>query len=263
MRSAHHQRGAAGQSPALVLSLVVVAFFVVAPYVPQLEDMWIVTSRQRLSEWILGRIETLFDDYGYYVVFVGVLLENSLFLGLLVPGAIILMLGGLSAENGSINAWLVAVLGIIATIIGDTISYFIGRFGFARMLERSSMAPAFEKFRKRIEKHTSWIIVSYHFAGQTRVIGPAASGMFRIPFARWAPYDYGGGAAWVVTFTLLGIFLGLGGLEFDDTQRVSQVIDMIVLGSIAVAAFLSFRGPGDAGARRARETVTVPVAEDE
>ena len=51
---------------------------------------------RRFSEWLIGKTEDLFREYGYYVVFFGVLAENSMFLGLFVPGAIILILGGLS-----------------------------------------------------------------------------------------------------------------------------------------------------------------------
>ena len=68
---------------------------------------------QRLSVWGLDKVEQLFDDYGYYVVFIGVLVENSMFLGLLVPGAVILILAGLAAENGSINIWYVFGLAIV------------------------------------------------------------------------------------------------------------------------------------------------------
>ena len=47
---------------------------------------------RRFSEWLVAKTEDLFREYGYYVVFFGVLAENSMFLGLFVPGAIILIL---------------------------------------------------------------------------------------------------------------------------------------------------------------------------
>ena len=99
---------------------------------------------QRFSEWLLRRLESLFAEYGYLVVFLGVLLENSMFLGLLVPGSIILILGGLSAQNGSINIWYVIALAIAGTIIGDTLSYVVGRLGLTRRLADGSFGGAME-----------------------------------------------------------------------------------------------------------------------
>jgi undecaprenyl-diphosphatase len=221
---------------------------------------------QRFSEWILGKVERLFANYGYYVVFIGVLVENSMFLGLLVPGAVILILAGLAAENGSINIWYVFALAFTATIIGDTVSYLIGRLGWTRVLERTGMGPAIEKLREPMHAHSVWIILSYHLAGYSRVVGPAAAGIFRIPYRRWAPLDHAGGAIWVLLYTGIGVALGLGGVEFGDTKRTVQVLEWFFLGVFAVVIFIVFvraarRGDrGDEAPRAA--TVIVPVDEE-
>lgn len=195
---------------------------------------------QRLSEWALEKVERLFANYGYWVVFIGVLIENSMFLGLFVPGAIILILAGLSAENGSINIWYVLGLALIATIIGDTISYWIGRFGWSKVLDRFGMSESLERVRGPMESNQTWIILGYHLAGYSRAIGPAAAGIFRIPFRRWAPLDYLGGAIWVFLYTGIGYALGLAGVEFGDTKRTVNILEIVLLGMFALAIFLAF-----------------------
>jgi undecaprenyl-diphosphatase len=226
---------------------------------------------QRFSEWALDKVERLFDEYGYYVVFIGVLVENSMFLGLLVPGAIILILAGLAAENGSINIWYVFGLAIVATIIGDTISYTIGRLGWGRFIERTGMGAAIEKVRGPMESHTAWIILSYHLAGYSRVVGPLAAGLFRIPFRRWAPLDYAGGTIWVLIYTGAGMILGLAGVEFGDTKRLVQLLEWFFLSLFAVAIVVTYvrtmrsrtgddNGAPPSGSRRAA-SVAVPVDE--
>lgn len=253
---------------ASMIALAVAFTFFVLPHISPFETLnYYLTSVQRLSRWMLGQIQELFADYGYYVVFIGVLLENSMFLGLLVPGALILILGGLAAENGSINVWWVIALGITATIIGDTISYMIGRAGWTRVLQRGSMGEAIERVRVQMESHSSWIILMYHFAGYSRVVGPAAAGMFRIPYRKWAFFDYMGGALWVVAFTTLGYILGVAGLDFSDTRQVAQVIEWIVLALLVIAVVAVYTravrttrddsGDGGDGGRPA--TVIVPV----
>src|SRR3972149_4625399 len=84
-------------------------------------------------------VHSLYDDYGYWVVFLGTLLENKLFLGLVLPGVIVVILAGLSAEDGSISVPLAVALGIAGTVTGDTISYCLGRFGWRRLGQGQAM----------------------------------------------------------------------------------------------------------------------------
>ncbi|MDP9236090.1 MAG: DedA family protein [Chloroflexota bacterium] len=236
----------------LALAAVVAAFLL--PRLSPFEGLnQYLNFAQRFSEWTLRKLESLFKDYGYWVVFFGVLLENSMFLGLLVPGAIILILAGLAAQNGAINIWYVLALGITATIIGDTLSYGVGRLGWARVLERGSLAPMMERVRTSMDSSRTWIILAYHFAGYSRVVGPAAAGLFRIPYRKWAPLDYAGGSLWVFVYTMLGVVLGLFGVEFGDTKRMVNLFEIfftvLLVAAVAGALYRSRRsGPNTSAA---------------
>ena len=210
--------------------------FFVLPHVSPFGTLnYYLSSFQRLSQWMLGKLENLFADYGYYVVFLGVFLENAMFLGFLVPGSVILILAGLSAQNGSINIWFVFGLAVSATILGDTLSYMVGRMGWAKAIEKGAAGGMVERLRGAMETNHVWIILGYHWAGYSRAIGPAAAGLFRIPYRRWAPLDYTGGAVWAIAYTMLGVLLGALGLEFSDTKTLVKLLEFLFLG-IFVAA---------------------------
>ncbi len=219
---------------------------------------------QRLSAWILARLQSLFKDYGYYVVFFGVLAENSMMLGLLVPGTIVLILAGLSAQNGSINLPLVIALGVVAAVIGDTVSYQIGRLGWTRMFDRFGLSEMIEKVRGPMESNRRWIILAYHFAGYSRAVGPIAAGIFRIPFRKWAPFDYSGATVWVLLYVMIGVVLGLAGVKFNDTERMARLLEIFFTGLLVVAlvaaVWRSLRR--QAAADRAPGAIAVPT-EDE
>ncbi|MEX2245568.1 MAG: DedA family protein [Dehalococcoidia bacterium] len=245
--------------------------FVVLPRVSPYEGLnENINVFQRFTEWMLDRLETLFKDWGYYVVFLGVLAENSIFFGLIVPGSVILILGGLSAENGSINIWWVLGLGIAGTIIGDTLSYTIGRLGWTRALERGSLGDMIGRVRERMEQHTNWLILAYHFAGYSRVVGPTAAGLFRIPYRRWAPLDYAGGIAWVIAFTMLGVVVGLFGVEFGDTKTMVRLLELFFLVILGVMIFAAYsrttRAPAEPDEEirggRPGAPVIIPVEDD-
>jgi len=180
-------------------------------------------------------MESLFRDYGYYVVFFGVLAENSMLLGLLVPGTIVLILAGLSAENGAINLPAVVALGIAGALLGDTISFALGRLGWSRVFDRFGISEMIEKVRGPMESNRRWILFVYHFAGYSRAVGPIAAGIFRIPYRKWAPFDYAGATVWVFVYVAIGVVLGLFGLQFGDSKRMAQFIELFFTGLLIVA----------------------------
>ena len=248
------------------LALGFALVFFVLPYVSPFGTLnQYLHAPQRLSEWTLRKLEQLFTNYGYYVVFFGLLMENAMFLGLIVPGSIILILAGLAAENGSINIALVLALGIAGTIIGDTMSYFIGRMGWSRFLERGSIGAMMEKFRGAMDRNHTWIILGYHFAGYSRVVGPAGAGMFGVPYRKWAPLDHVGATAWVTLYVMIGFVLGLFGLEFGNTKTMARLLEVFFTALIVVAVAIAWwrtsrHARSDDGSGGGTDANPIPVA---
>src|SRR5439155_14607441 len=120
-----------------------------------------------------------------------------------------------------------------------------GRFGWRQSFERGSMGKMIERVRTRMDSNRTWIILAYHFAGYSRAVGPLASGLFKIPYRKWAPLDYVGATAWVLVYALIGVVLGLFGLEFGDTKTMARFLELfftaLIAGAIAIAVFRSVR----------------------
>jgi membrane-associated protein len=206
---------------------------------------WIVTlpieifhGYGSLLRWAADTVQSLFEDYGYWVVFFGTLCENTLLIGLIVPGALVVLLAGLAAHDGTIS-WPEAIaLGIAGTIFGDTISYFLGRYGWARFSETRLLRELYDKAREPLLRRGGWFVLLYHFAGYTRVIGPTAAGLLRMPFKRWAPFDYGGAVLWILCYFGIGYALGVAGLTLDSTDQYFRYVEWAIL--IAVGIWVYF-----------------------
>lgn len=207
-------------------------------------------STRTLLDWT----GTLFERQGYLVTFLGVLLENTLFFGFLVPGALLLVVAGMAAENGDVSLALVFGAGLGGALIGDTLSYLTGRYlwsrAFAKDLER-----LVGRLREPLQRNSAWLVLSYHFAGYTRMIGPTAAGLFQLPFRRWAPFDYGGVTAWVIAYLGAGYILAMFGIDLEAAKRNVRIIDLVLLAMAVVAIGLFLRnslrrreGPADAAA---------------
>jgi membrane protein DedA with SNARE-associated domain len=187
-----------------------------------------------LIESAAAAVHSLFEDYGYWVIFLGTLFENTLLLGLLVPGAFVVVLAGVNAENGVLSAPIAFLLGVLGTMIGDTISYWAGRLGWTRVQPGGSIHSFTERIREPILARGPLFVLFYHFAGYTRLFGPAAAGLLRMPYRRWAPADYGGAAVWVGAYMAIGYGLGLAGFSLDSSEKWFRVFEWGLLALVAI-----------------------------
>jgi membrane protein DedA with SNARE-associated domain len=190
-----------------------------------------------LLESAADAVRSLFESYGYWVIFLGTLFENTLLLGLLVPGVLVVILAGLNAENGLLWWPLALVLGALGTMIGDTISYFMGRFGWTKIGKGGSLHQFAERVREPLIRRGPLFVLFYHFAGYTRVMGPAAAGLLRMPYRRWAPADYTGAALWVSTYMAVGYALGAAGISLDSSDRWFRVFEWGLLILVLAGGF--------------------------
>ena len=188
-----------------------------------------------LTRQALKITKELFESYGYLTVFLAPLLENTIFLGALIPGVLVMMLAGLSAHDGLIDIWRAIPLAIAGAWIGDTISYGIGRFGWQRLGPESRLVRWSERMRGPLLENSAWLVLLYHFAGYSRLIGPAASGFIRMPLRRWLLLDYAGAAIWVAAYMAAGYLLGVFGLSLDDSDRNVRIFEAILFGLGAIA----------------------------
>jgi membrane protein DedA with SNARE-associated domain len=195
-----------------------------------------------LVRWAADSVHSLFETYGYWVVFFGTLSENVLFLGLIVPGVLVVLLAGLSAYNGSLELHWALLIGIAGTILGDTISYCMGRFGWSRFAGHSLLKGIDEKVREPLLRRGVWFVLLYHFAGYTRVVGPTAAGFLKMPYRKWAPADHLGASLWVAAYLALGYGLGAAGLDLNDTNgRWFNIMEIVLLVVVVTLGLLMFK----------------------
>ena len=104
------------------LGLVVVAIAVIAVYY--------LISRLIPHENLQGLLEDVSNALGAWTyLLVGLLafLETGAFIGLVVPGETVMLIGGAVAGQGAVDIYLLIAIGWFAAWLGDTTSFFIGR----------------------------------------------------------------------------------------------------------------------------------------
>lgn len=157
-------------------------------------------------------IKLLLDDYGYAVLFVSLMLQ---FIALPLPGQTLMSYCGYLVHIGKLNWTISITLSALGTIVGITISYFIGITLGVNFLNRYGRyvhmgSENLEKVSKWFDKYGCNILtISYFIPGIRHLTGYFA-GITKISFKKFAISAYLGAFLWSFTFITLGKFLGSG-----------------------------------------------------
>jgi membrane protein DedA with SNARE-associated domain len=170
----------------------------------------------------------LFIAYGYWIVFAAILLDNA---GLPIPGELLLLAFGMVAKDGHLDLFLGLAVAAAAALVGDSLGYWIGRLGGARLLARFG-TPRFAP------GHLS-LVFGRFVIGARMLLAPLA-GISRMPFARFAALDALGCFVWAGVFILIGY---ASGVRLEALQQGFQVVSVAAQGILvaAVAAWVVTR----------------------
>ena len=183
-----------------------------------------------------------------------------------LPGDSLLVMAGLYAAKGDLNLVLLNAIVIAAAWAGPFLSYWIG----ARMGPRLFNKPRSRFFRPEhlraahgfYERHGGKAIIIARFMPLVRTFVPVIAGMAGMQYRRYVFFTVVGGAAWVLSMTLLGYLLGV---RFPVLgQHIEKVIIVVVVLSLlpGIIGYLKARRGGKRGGAAA-EAVTAGEHEDE
>jgi membrane-associated protein len=150
-----------------------------------------------------------------------------------LPGDSLLVVAGLYAAKGDLNIVWLNLLLIPMAILGDATSYSIGfRTGpkiFNRPRSRIFRPEHIVTAHNFYEKYGGKAIILARFMPIVRTFVPVIAGVAQMTYRKFAAYNVVGGAAWVLSMTLIGYFLG----QFEIiTKHLEKVIILVVFLSI-------------------------------
>lgn len=151
--------------------------------------------------------------YGYLIIFLAALIENSAFSGLVLPGDTILVLTGFYAHGTNLSLVLLIILGWVGAVIGDTLGYLIGRAGGLPLFRK--LGRRFPWLGKRLEQshryfkdHGGKTVLTGRFVAVVRTLIPFTAGVGRMHYPTFLLYNVIGAAVQVTGLVLIGYFFG-------------------------------------------------------
>jgi len=180
-------------------------------------------------------LQWLVSNYGvwiYLILFLIIFCETGLVVTPFLPGDSLLFVAGTVAATGGMDVHLLALLLIIAAILGDTVNYWVGHYLGPRVfhyensiwLNRRHLDRAHEFY----ERHGGKTIIIARFVPIIRTYAPFVAGMGSMTYRHFLSYNIGGAVLWVVSLLYAGFFFG-------NIPIIKQNLTLVIIGIIILS----------------------------
>ena len=174
------------------------------------------------------------------LVFLLPALEASAFVGVVVPGEISVILGGVLANQHKLALAAVLVAAIAGAIIGDTIGYWVGKRYGKQLLDkipnRILKPEHVERSQHTIRQFGGRAVFLGRFTAALRALVPGMAGMSRVGYGKFLAWNALGGTLWATAFVVLGY---LAGTQYHRIEHYANYIGLGLL--VAIGVFLYVR----------------------
>ncbi|MWV27999.1 DedA family protein [Aurantiacibacter rhizosphaerae] len=171
---------------------------------------------------------------GYFGIFLLMALENII---PPVPSEVIMGIGGLLVQRGSMDFWPLLLIGTLGTVAGNYFWYWIGaKWGYKRLEPFVNNWGRWltvdwehiENAQRFFVRHGHWVVFFLRFSPFLRTIISLPAGLARMPLARFFGYTFAGSLVWNALLIKGGQWLGHW---LEDSQHI---LGYIIIGLIAL-----------------------------
>ena len=166
-------------------------------------------------------MQEFLQQYGYFALFIGTLLE----------GETILALGGLAAHQGYLSFPVVVAVAALGGFLGDQMFFWLGaRYGDTILRRFPSIAARTPRVKALLKRWDAPVIVVIRFLYGLRIAGPIVIGTAGIARWRVALFNFIGACLWAPLVAGVGYVAG-----HAMTELLTHVHEVQALVVIAVA----------------------------
>jgi membrane-associated protein len=177
----------------------------------------------------------------YVIVALVVFAEDALFVGFVLPGETLAVVGGVTASLGHTSlGWVLAVV-VLAAVIGDSVGYEVGRLFGPRVLGLKIL----ERRRKRLDSAREFLrrrggsaVFLGRWTAFFRAVMPALAGLSGMKYRVFLPWNVIGGVTWGATAVIAGF---LAGESYHRVEKwlgrgAAAVVGLVVVVALVVWA---------------------------
>jgi len=150
--------------------------------------------------------------------------------GFFLPGDSLLVTAGLFASAGDLSLTRLLVELSLAAIVGDSVSYYIGKTVGPAIFNKEDSFFFHKKHIARAQRfydtYGPKTIVLARFVPIIRTFAPVVAGVGTMSYGRFIFYNILGGIGWVCSMILIGYWLG------QSIPHIDLYVHKIILGII-------------------------------
>lgn len=191
---------------------------------------------QQVTDGIMG----LAGAPVYTIVFLLAFLETSAFIGLVVPGELAVLVGGVLAFQGKVELFPIALVAILGAVAGDSAGYSIGKRWGHRLLgtklgKRLVRPKHLDRAETFISRKGGISVLLARFTTVLRVLVPGLAGMAQMPYRIFFPYNLLGAILWAGGLTLGGYVAGNAWRNVQRyAARASAILAVLLIAALVV-----------------------------
>jgi undecaprenyl-diphosphatase len=169
----------------------------------------------------------------YLVVFIVSGLESSP-VGAVFPGVIVTLYFGSIVSQGYMAFWPCVIASIVGASIGDTVSYYVGRYGrrFFKDDHKFLSTTNLQAGHKFFDKYGAKSIIIARFIGPIRPVVPIVAGTTHMDFKMFTIWNVIGATLWSLAYLTLGVVVGkkwhIIGQYFSEAGLVLSLVGIIL-----------------------------------
>ena len=168
-------------------------------------------------------------------------LEASAFVGIIFPGEIAVVLGGVLANQGQLSLPATLIAAVAGAVIGDQVGYAVGsRWGASllrKLPDRILDDEKLDKSREYLARMGAKGVVLGRWTAALRALIPGLAGMSSMPYGRFAVANVIGGTLWAIAFVMVGY---LAGSSYSTILRSFNTAGYVLLGLVVAGLLVAW-----------------------
>lgn len=179
-------------------------------------------------EDLINIYRVLFESYGLWILFISAIVEGLFIIGLYFPGSLTIALSVLILGNTTLDLFLIGSISYVAFMLSNIMNYYIGKYGYYKLLLFISKKDTIDKMQKTMEKYgnrTFFItgVLPNFFAVTSVCAGISNLNIFRTLYLQATALLF-----WIFIWTLVGSLI-VNHVNLNDENQSFYIIIIFFL----------------------------------
>lgn len=176
------------------------------------------------KEDLLNMASELFNRYGLIILLVSSIIEGLVLIGWYYPGSLVIFLGVILAGHDLTKIFFTVGTISIGLFFAYVINFFLGKYGWYRLLLRFGLKEALDDARERVQKHGLKAIFLSYWQPNLGALVATSAGILNLSFKKFFFYSIFATLLWNSFWATLVYFIGDKALDLVGLRFLLLVI---------------------------------------